>query len=360
MELTSEPKPSNTVTEFWKWFQENENHFREIYKDPTEGLSFIEDIMEQLKPVNPWLKAMAGQYGDDTFELVITTDGDIAFFSKAYELINAAPPITGWVFNALKPAMGFENIRINMYGREFSGNTVQFYPILDEAHPDEVTIMLTHQDYNEEDDEQFQTGGMILLENGLGELATATKIDGFETGPVPQGGAGDLIPLTKLPDYLNWREKEFVEKYELQGGALPEESFSYMEAKDTEGRPMMAVMNQAYVDWDFKPAYPWLVIVELTFQSANNGLPNEQQLQEIEQIEEELLKLLPEKRMIHLGHRIYDNTWRIFNYANDFMNVSRIILDYIDKNTSPYTIVLDIEKDKYWQTIEQFFEEPQL
>src|SRR5262249_42358912 len=162
----------------------------------------------------PYLKALAGPYSGDKYELIITADGDIALFCKVEELINAAPNVEYWVLTAHKPALGFEGISIDLYGKEFSTLTTQFYPIVMEDYPDEVSIILTHGDYDKKEDNHFQAGGMIYLENGLGEVNTATKIDHYETGPAPSPGEGiETIPIVKLADYLNWREKEFVERY---------------------------------------------------------------------------------------------------------------------------------------------------
>jgi len=51
-------------------------------------------------------------------------------------------------------------------------------------YPDEVNIMLTHDGYKRMR-KQFQAGGMIYLENGLGEINVATKIDHYEVVPAP-------------------------------------------------------------------------------------------------------------------------------------------------------------------------------
>src|SRR6266700_1534411 len=144
---------NNAAAAFWQWFIDNEQRFRQVEKTSSEeALAFLDELIGQMKPFNPWLKALAGPYSKDKLELIITADGDIALFCKVEELVQAAPPVPGWVITAHKPALGFEGIRIDMYEKEFSTDSMHFYPILHENYPDEVSIILTHTAYDKEED----------------------------------------------------------------------------------------------------------------------------------------------------------------------------------------------------------------
>jgi len=120
----------DSAAAFWKWFIENEQRFRSVEKtNSEEALAFLDDLITEMKPFNPWLKALAGPYSTDKHELIITADGDIALFCKVEELIQAAPKIEGWIITAHKPPLGFEGISIDMYDKEFSSRSMHFYPI---------------------------------------------------------------------------------------------------------------------------------------------------------------------------------------------------------------------------------------
>jgi hypothetical protein len=344
---------------FWQWFVENEYRFRELEKnDSDQALAFLEELIQQMQPFNPWLKALAGPYNNESYELIITADGDIAMFCKVEELVNAAPVVENWVFTAHKPALGFENISIDLYGLDFSAVTTSFYPIIQDDYPDEVSIVLTHTEYNKELDDHFQAGGMIYLENGLGEVNTATKIDNYETGPLPAEGDNiEIIPISKLADYLNWREKEFIEKYESAPTEKPD-VFHLLEAEDRDGKLILVTVNMDCKYWDMKPAFSWLLQVNISYTGDEGGFPFEEQLMQLQNLEEEMVSLLPEDRSVFAGNKTYDNCRNIYFYVNEYKITSRLLNDYIESKETDFEIVFFIKRDKYWRTMEQYFNLP--
>jgi hypothetical protein len=343
---------------FWQWFAENEARFRNYEEQDSEKThDFLDELVHELKPYNPWLKALAGGDGHGKYELIITADGDIALFPKVEQLIDAAPRIEGWKLTAHKPPLGFDQIRIDMYDKEFSPDTVNFYPLINPQCPDEVNIILTHPGYKEEEDEQFQTAGMIYLENGLGELNTAVQIDKYVVGALPPESDGlEIIPITKLNEYLNWREKEFVEKYESSGKSRPEENYTVLEAKDNENKPMFATIDAGFKDWEYRSAFPWLMQIDINYKGDEHGLPDNTQMEELQSIEDEIVALFPsDSSILYIGHRTYDNYRSVYFYTNNYSKASNMLHQYLEKNLRKSEIVFFIKKDKYWHTMEQFY-----
>ena len=344
---------------FWQWFVDNEHRFRKLEKnDSDQALSFLEELIQQMQPFNPYLKALAGPDNNGNFELIITSDGDIALFCKVEELIKAAPAVASWVFTAHKPALGFEGISIDLYGLQFSTDTTSFYPIVQDDYPDEVNIVITHSGYNKELDDHFQAGGMIYLENGLGEVNTATKIDNYETGPLPAADQGiEVIPITKLNEYLNWREKEFVEKYESVPAERPD-TYHLLEAEDRDGKKMLLTVNMDCRYWDKKPAYSWLLQVNINYTGDANGFPSEEQLIALQTLEEEMFTLLPGDHAILAGNKTYDNCRNIYFYVSDYRTTAALLDKYIEGRETIYEIIFFIRRDKYWRVMEQYFNLP--
>lgn len=342
---------------FWQWFAGNEYRFRELEKNDSEhALVFLDELIGHMKPFNQWLKALAGPYTGNKYELIITADGDVALFCKVEDLISKAPQLNNWKFTAHKPALGFQDISIDLYEKKFSVDTTSFYPIVREEYPDEVSIVITHVDYNVEEDDQFQAGGMIYLENGLGEENAATKIDHYETGPVPDPASGvEVIPISKLADYLNWREKEFVEKYESVHAQRPEENFTLLEAEDSDGKVMLVTIDAGFKEWPLRPAFPWLLQVDINYKGDTNGLPSQQQQEEMQVVEDEIVSLLSESNSWFIGHRTYDNVRNVYFYASEYRSGSRLLHNYTETARSNYTILFFIRKDKYWQNMEMYF-----
>jgi hypothetical protein len=343
---------------FWQWFVDNEHRFRKLEKnDSDQALSFLEELIQHMQPFNPYLKALAGPDNNGNFELIITSDGDIALFCKVEELIKAAPMVASWVFTAHKPALGFEGISIDLYGLQFSTDTTSFYPVVQDDYPDEVNIVITHSGYNKEMDDHFQAGGMIYLENGLGEVNTATKIDNYETGPLPAAAGIEIIPISKLNEYLNWREKEFVEKYESVPAERPD-TYHLLEAEDRDGKKMLLTVNMDCRYWDKKPAYSWLLQVNINYTGDENGFPSEEQLIALQTLEEELFTLLPGDRAILAGNKTYDNCRNIYFYVSDYKTTAALLDQYVESRETTYEILFFIRRDKYWRVMEQYFNLP--
>ena len=202
-------------------------------------------------------------YDEDTVELIITPDGDLCNIVFVEELIQAAPVIEGWRFTALKPELGIENVNIQMAGYEFNSDTMHFYPNEHAAYPDEIDIVIVHSQYSEEDKGAIVNGTYIFLDNYLGELNSVTTIDNV-TVIGKEEATGELVPMEKLKDYLIWRQKEFVEKYEDTRYDTENDGYSVFEA-EREGLPLIAVINTDLLQWDGKASHPWILQMEMKY-----------------------------------------------------------------------------------------------
>ena len=119
----------HTPESFWQWFAANQDKFQQIEElDIEQAHDKVNEVVEELKKYDPWFKAIMGRYDDNTTELIVTADGDIALFVKVEQFISKAPSLPGWRFTAHKPPQGFEEISIEMYGKVFDDQRVKFYP----------------------------------------------------------------------------------------------------------------------------------------------------------------------------------------------------------------------------------------
>ncbi|MBC7947476.1 MAG: DUF695 domain-containing protein [Chitinophagaceae bacterium] len=353
----SNTKEKNTPASFWKWFTANHKRFKHIENlAEDKAHEQLNQIVDQLKNYNPWFKALIGKYDDTTSELVITADGDIALFVKVEELISQAPQVKGWRFTAHKPPMGFDDISIEMFGKAFNEHTVKFYPLIEEAYPDMVSAVFTHKDYNEQEEDDFQTATAIYIQNALGELNTVLHLDHFETGPEPEDKS-ELIPVTKLGDYLNWREKEFVEKYDHATIESPEDTYHSIEGEDEEGNVMMAIAVTSLKDWPYKPVFPWWVGVQMEYTEAEHGLPGEETLRLLHDTEEKIVTLLTEKQdIVYVASKTYMGCRTAYFYAKNFKQPSLLMHKFAEEFDGELALGFFIEKDKYWQKVDEFYE----
>jgi hypothetical protein len=345
---------------FWQWFSANHKRFQHLQElNADKAHEKLDEIVEKLKEYNPWFKALIGKYDDTTNELVITADGDIALFVKVEELISKAPDLPGWRFISHKPAVGFEEVSIEMYGRAFNEQTVKFFPIVDPAYPDMVSISFVHKDYNQQDHDEFEVANAIYIQNALGEINVATLLDHYEVSGPPED-LSELIPVTKLPDYLNWRQKEFVEKYDNSEMEFPDDTFNTIEGEDADGNIMMAIAVSSYQDWAYKPAFPWLVAVQMEYPETDNGLPDEPTLQQLHDTEDSIISLITrDLHSLYAASKTYKGCRTTYFYSKNYKDPSTLLHHFLDGYEGVITVSFFIERDKYWQNTEEFFGMPE-
>ncbi len=346
---------------FWAWFEKNEKKFHQLGKlNPEETHQGLDEIIAELNKFNPWLKAVCGQFDADTTELIITADGDIALFSKVQELVDAAPSLAGWRFTAHKPPVGLNNMAIRMYDKDFSEATLHFYPIVEADYPDEVSLVLTHREYNDDDAEDFQTAMSIYVQNGLGEINAATQIDELSFAAEPEEGE-ELIPISKLAGYLTWREKEFVEKYHTSSIELPEETFNVIEGEDEEDNIMIALVNLNYENWPYKPVFGWLLSVSMEFIQKENGLPDAETLNGLQNEETAVIELLTKHSdTLYTATKTFKGVRTLYFYTKLYEQPSQLMHKHLDKYEGAANTSFFVEKDKYWRCLEEFWGLPEV
>jgi hypothetical protein len=344
------------ASNFWTWFVKNVDTFKHLGKMPQEEAHQLLDIIiEELKKYDLWLKAVCGQYDENTTELIITADGDIALFTKVQELIDKAPVVNGWRFTAHKPPVGLTNMAIRMYDKDFNEDTLHFYPIVEEKYPDEVSLVLTHKDYNEEEEEDFQTAMSIYVQNGLGEINAATQIDDLTFGAEPVDKS-ELIPITKLNDYLTWREKEFVEKCHSSEIELPDQVLFAIEGEDFEDNIMVALVNLNYEHWPYKPMFGWLLSVTIDYEATENGLPIKSMVKVLHDEEAKIIELLNNQSdTLFIATKTYRGSRIMYFYTKNYEQPCTLLHALQDSGEMGSNTSFFVEKDKYWRCLEEFW-----
>lgn len=347
--------PIQNYEDFWNWFRIHAHLFHRVIEE--EG-NVEKDFFHKLEPKLAELKEgyfyMTGMKDKTTAELIITADGTIKNFTFVEALIAAAPPIDGWEFTALKPSLDIKDVSIEMDGYKFSKSNQFFYSRDIPDYPDEIDLCFVHDEYTE-NNHQIEQGIFIFLDNFLGELDFASKIDNLSFS-TKEKAVGSLIPIEKLKDYLNWREKEFIEKYEHAHFDSADEQYVLMEGKMSNGSVLIATINQTAITFDAKPSHPWILSFEISYDGKKtNGLPTDSVLSSLEAIESNLTDLFTgSDDTIYIGRQSADNLRSIFFACKEFRNPSRIA-HTVQKNFEHlFQIDYDIYKDKYWRSFNQF------
>lgn len=352
-------KKENSITsyvDFWEWFQQHEQKFYKVLKNKGDirGV-FFDKMAPKLAELKEGFWYMAGMENDTTAELVITPDGAIENIVFVEELVQAAPKLSNWKFTALKPALAIEDVLIEMGGYTFKSENLSFYAVDHKDYPDEIDIMIVHDDYNEEDKKTIINGTYIFLDNYLGELNFITTIDDITVISKAQA-TQELIPISKLKDFLIWREKEFVEKYKGLRHNTENDNYISLEATLQNDLPLFAIMNSDLLDWDRKASHPWMMIVKIIYDGKdNNGMPNENDYQTLNDIEDTIIAQLKDAEgYLNIGRQTAAGIREIYIACVDFRLPSKVLHETVKSYKNQLKIEFDIFKDKYWQSLSRF------
>ena len=345
-----------TPDEFWAWFSKNEASFFKIIQS---GNNIDKDLFPKLSPMLDQLHEgilfLVGMHDTKTAELVLSADGVVKNIPFIEELTSLAPSLTGWKFTALKPAMDIAGFGLNMAGNTFNEKKLFFHANEDLNTPDKINLVIVHTDFQESDRSNFTTGIFIFLDNYLGELKMVTMIDDLSIVGKEEVTA-ELIPISRLKDYLIWRETEFIEKYGELRYLEEKGNFNSLEAELENGKRLIAIINSSLLDWDGKASHPWVMAIEIKYNGAGrNGMPDERTYELMGQFEDQLLENLVQKDgHLNIGRQTADGLRVIYFACADFRSPVRVTDQAISEFAGKLNISYSIYKDKYWETFDRF------
>lgn len=352
--LGKKDEPIRSYADFWNWFQKNEKTF---FKSVKNGKSIHEDFLNKLGPALAGIKEgiyyLCGMCDDNTVELIFSAEGSVKNIVFVEDLVSAAPAIDGWKFTPLKPGWG--PTTINMDGYSFNKDNLWFYANVEEAYADEIDITIVHSDLNGNNKREINNGVFVFLDNYLGELNFAITVDNLVLATKDEAKE-ELIPIEKLKDYLVWRQKEFIEKYEGSRYNTENDKHAIMEAKLKGGDPLIALINTELLDWDRKASHPWVMTIEIPYDgSQNNGLPDKETYAWLDEIENEISPQLKDfEGYLYIGRQTSQNVREIYYACKDFRKPSKLAYELQQKYADKVELSYDVFIDKYWSTFSRY------
>ncbi len=348
--------PIKSNEDFWAWFEKNEKIFFEVVKNNSNiEKGFLNKISPKLDELKDGFYYLCGMYNSDTVELILTADGNTKNIVFIEELISHSPNLERWRFTALKPATDIKNISIEMAGYQFNSENINFYSNEFTDFPDEIDITIVHNDLTENNRSEVGNGTYIFLDNYLGELDFLNNIDNL-TIVGKQEAQKELIPIEKLKDFLTWRQKEFIEKYEGVRYNTENDEYKILEAKLESGNVLIAVVNSELLNWDRKASHPWISALKIKYDgSKNNGMPNNIDYEKLTAIEEEIMQVLKDSDgYLNIGRETANGEREIYFACKDFRKPSKVFYQIQQSYSNVFEIEYDIFKDKYWQCFDRF------
>lgn len=349
-------EPIRSYSDFWNWFQKNEKDFFNVVKAKQDiEKKFFAKLSPKLAELKEGFFYVTGMDDDHTAELILTADGIAKNVVFVEELVAAAPEMNSWKFTALKPSLDIENVNIVMGGYKFDVENLSFYSNELPGYPDEIDITIVHHDLTEENKKELINGVYIFLDNYLGELVFLNNIDNLNIAGKKEAQQ-PLIPIEKLKDFLMWRQKEFIEKYEGIRYDTESDSYSILEATLEGGFPLVAVINTELLQWDSKASHPWMAILTTKYDgSNNNGLPGNDDYQLMNEMEDEIMTELKDNEgYLNVGRETAKGERNIYFACKDFRKPSKVFFNIQKKYAKHFKMEMDIYKDKYWRSVEKF------
>lgn len=354
--LFKREKEIRNYDDFWQWFVSNSDRFYGIVKDNKNiNNSFFSVLEPKIRKLHDGIFYITGMSDSNTAELVLTADGFIKNIVFVEELVEASPIIRNWKITALKQPSDNNTYGIEISGFKFNNETLQFYAEVDDQYPDNVQLFITHDQLDGDNQSEITTGIFLAIDNVLGELNSITKIDSIDVLH-PSEAKKDLIPIEKLRDYLNYREKEFIEKYDGIRSNTENDQYSGIEAELENGQPLVAFVNQKLINWDSKPSHPWILEVIISFEgTSNNGMPNKEVYGSLNEIEDEIMNHLKDSDgYLNVGRQTAEGKREIYWACKEFRKPSRILNQISNKYQNAMKLNYYIYRDKYWRSLSRF------
>ncbi len=201
-------KKQDPIEKFWNWFQANEKSLRDFQKNPDKTLT---QVLENAKKIQGGLAIEFEPHKNNVINVTISADGDRNIFSIVEDIVAKAPKIEGWTFVAFRQRMPTEKVKgmiLKANDHELNPDNMKFFPMIS---GDSLDIIIYSDKVTEENYNHVAYGGLLLLDNILGEYDCVTKIRSFDfqNMPTKQDELRDLKPLLELSNFVdNFHKKK--------------------------------------------------------------------------------------------------------------------------------------------------------
>jgi hypothetical protein len=206
---------SQTTSQFWNWFKQHQDKLTQINNpnlNENDQEELLDSILEQLHLFCDKLYFDLGGLHGESQEFVITAEGDVDYFDKVEELIEAAPDLKGWSFIAFMPARGlgdttvFEDVELKPF-------EMWFLPLDNKNKPKSLGFRICLPNYELVKNSKWLKAAVYkVLDTALGEKVFAMDIDYIEIKELPHGDleAQGLLELKDLSAFVKWKKKKLA------------------------------------------------------------------------------------------------------------------------------------------------------
>lgn len=201
---------NNKVEIFWNWFQSNSERLT-MLNDLDEGQQqmLLDELQHEL---NRYCEGLTYEISEQTKNgrtMTISAEGDMDLFENVVELVDNAPDIDWWEFEAFKQPKG-KGLKVFFDKYKFETKDMYFMHLENEEEPDILGVRVALPNHIEGDEYDDQLVGVyVTLEALIGEFDCATLIGYMETVPLPKEPFKEgYKPLDDFPEFVEWFKRK--------------------------------------------------------------------------------------------------------------------------------------------------------
>ena len=195
-------KKGDKIENFWTWFAENEKTYRNFQDNPDK---YLNELLSNAKKISDGLAIELEPPKDGVINIPISADGVIDLFPVVQQIVEKAPKISGCKFYAFRQRMPVDNVKgmvLKAQNHELNPDKMKFTPIVT---GDTLDIIIYADDITEDNYNQVAYGGLMLIDNILGEYDCVIKVRSYDFHNMPPNADNltDLFPLLELAEYVD-------------------------------------------------------------------------------------------------------------------------------------------------------------
>lgn len=195
-------KKGDPIEKFWTWFKDNEKRLKKFEENPDQ---YLTEVLTQAKKIQAGLAIEFEPPKNGVINMTVSADGNKNIFSVVQNIVTKAPAIEGWKFIAFRQRMSLEQVKgmkLKAEDHELDPEKMKFFPVI---NGDTIDLIIYAKGVTEENYNQIAYGGLLLLDNILGEYDCVTKVRSydFHNMPTTKEELEDLLPLLDLAAYVD-------------------------------------------------------------------------------------------------------------------------------------------------------------
>lgn len=194
--------------EFWKWFCDHNESLTMLGDlDEAQGNALLDEMQAQLDKYCEGLTFEMSEPGPSGRTVTISAEGDVDLFRYVVELVDNAPDLDWWEFEAFRQPKGTD-LKVTFEKYHFETKKMYFMQLESEEEPDIMGIRVALPDPVDDDEDQL-VGVYVTIEALIGEFDCATLVGYLDTCAIPEEPfKAGFRPMDDLPEFVEWFKQQ--------------------------------------------------------------------------------------------------------------------------------------------------------